>query len=143
MNGIMRAFLALLAIGLASIISMLFVMATCGLEPDHCESINVFTHLPIPLLLVSPILLSSVIPSKYKKTSLVMRILSSLLLMFPLLASINNSISLSLSANPNSSDILFGPVAASFVIFMLVLLLWQEIKHLTRRSSKDALNGAA
>jgi hypothetical protein len=26
---------------------------------------------------------------------------------------------------------------------MLVLLLWQEIKHLTRRSSKDALNGAA
>jgi hypothetical protein len=140
----MRTFLALLAIGLASIISMLFVMANCGLEPDHCESVNVFTHLPIPLLLVSPIFLSAVIPSKYKKLFLAMRILSSLLLLIPLFASINNSISFVLSANSNSSDILFGPVAASSIVFMIVLLLWPEIKHLTNKDrcrTADTLSG--
>ena len=137
MNGLMRFILALLAIGLASIASMLLVIVRCGLEPENCESVTFLSHLPTPLLMVSPILLSAAIPSKYKKSSLIMRIIASLLLLLPLLAFIKNSISLALSANSNAADVLFGPVAASSVVFMLVLLLWPEIKYLARRSSKD------
>ena len=67
MNGITRITLAFLALLLACSVSMLLVMLDCGLEPSICENVSLISKLPIPLLIISPIFLSVIIPIKYKK----------------------------------------------------------------------------
>lgn len=135
MNGIVRIILGFLALFFACAISMLLVMVDCGLEPSLGEKTNIISKLPIPLLLVSPIFLSALIPSKFKKISLTVRILSSVLLLFPLLATINNTISFIKTPEPGFDDILFGPISACLVVTMLVLLFLSEAKHLIKSSS--------
>ncbi len=143
MNSVYRMVLCVLSLFLATGVSLLLVMVDCALEPKSCENIGLVSKLPVGLLFASPILLCTIYPNKFHKTFLVLRLLSVLWLIFPLMIALRNTFNLVISSNQNFTDIIFGPILLLVIFGAGFILIRTELKHLTRRSSKDAVNGAA
>jgi uncharacterized membrane protein len=58
-----------------------------------------------------------------------------LLLVFPLVAAVNNLINMFLSSTLGLIDIIFGPVASLIFIALLYLLVQPAIRHLTSKAN--------
>jgi hypothetical protein len=135
MTLISRILLFILSISLAVVFSSFAMMASGGLGTEESQSISIMSELIIPLGLIFPLLLCAILPNRYKKIGIGIRIFTALLLVFPLVAAVNNLINMFLSSTPGLIDIIFGPVASLILIALLYLLVQPAIRHLTSKAN--------
>lgn len=146
MNISSRIIIAIFSVGIAGIFALLATQASYGLEPTENENRNILKYVVQSIAIVSPLIVSALLPSKLVKLSKFFRWISAVLVFFPLLASANNTLQLVFAlfkSNASMSGFIFGPIALILSFTIFVLLIWPEFKQLTTGLRNDAQNSRA